>query len=182
MNTNLKKIEVLQKAVQMLESGSFNYNWESVVSCNCGLVAVASGAKQSDIRLLMPFGIWSQKVKNGQCPITGLMLSDIQRRLAEAGFTKIEIINLEHLSDQKIRFSAGLTAKGYEDDMAGRVSYTDRGEMRAVIKYLHAWIELLQEQTPKVEVREVVKIIRVAVPASISEQAKQLLTPETIAQ
>lgn len=177
---NTKKIEVLNKAIQMLENG-FDYNWYHLTSCNCGLVvsaAIGRQVKHDEAHdSINRSGIWNsvRLPFANQCPITGLKIGLIQNTLLDADFTKQDIVELEELSNEEITSRCNFIT-------SPRLCYNVIKEN--LIEYLRAWVAILKEQEPKEQPKEVVKTvyIRVAVPASLSEQAKVLLTPETISQ
>lgn len=173
----MKKIEVLKKAIQMLEGG-FPYSWFKAETCNCGVVVRAMGV--SDDMDTAGYGIWKTKTLSGECPITGLKLSTIQRTLVESGFTKKDIWELEKLSNKTIAEKIGETViiDGNESFMSSKIGvhgdfkYTDKATL---IKYLRAWVSILEEQTAKETPEVKTVIVRVAVPVTISKQAEQLI-------
>ncbi len=170
-----KKVNVLKKAIQMLENG-FEYDWDSTEMCNCGVVVKALGV--SDSVYTAGSGNWIEKTNSGECAITGLKISTIQRELVNAGFTKKDIRELEKLANQDIAKRIGehinsdntFVKYSFMDSYLpnGNFKYADKATL---IKYLRAWVEILEEEKPK-EIPQP-KIVYVAVPVTITEQAKE---------
>lgn len=179
---NTKKIEVLEKAVQMLENG-FNYSWFALDRCNCGLLVQATGFNKSYLEYSKATNVqsWRFAIKdldnksNGQdrCSVTGLYFSDVQRILRDLGFTASELCELEFLGNPQIAEKIGwITHK----TLHGNELLSDNIFSKSnLLKYLRAWIELLREEDAKEspEVKE--RIVYVAVPVSITEQTKELI-------
>lgn len=103
----------------------------------------------------------------GDVDITGLKLSEIQRRFVENGFTKQEIYDLECLQNEHILEKSGIVQTPS--------FYSEKSNL---ILYLRAWVEILKEQDAKEqpkapEIKE--RIVYVAVPVTITKQVKTLI-------
>lgn len=171
---NTKKIATIEKAIGMLENG-FPYTWSCDETCNCGVVYLATGGTRKEI-FNTDGGCWSTKINTfGQCAITGLPFSIVRDRMLEHGFVRKEIIELENLSNKEIRVRANLRIDNHTKLDYGSIAFDDRGKKETLLKYLRAWVSILNEQDAKEpELKE--RIVYVSVPVTISEQAKELIT------
>lgn len=129
----MKKIEVLKKALDMLNNG-FEYNFTDVDRCNCGVVLKAAGLTSAEINETESLYSYTYFTNIGHCSVTGMPFCKVQAMFIQLGFTKNDIINLEKLSDETILSKAG-----------NLKNYANKNNL---IKYLTAWIEILEEETP----------------------------------
>ena len=146
-----KKIKILQDAVDGLESGRYHYSWTDMGSCNCGIVsqvALEMTSYQVDAKICRAshgkdIGLWTGRIKEAiRCEKTGIFVADIFRKLQSKGFTLKELVKLEHLADRRVLAKMGrksLTTK-----------YDDQNEF---ISYMKAWIEVLEEDDQKADLK-----------------------------
>lgn len=117
----MNKIEALRKAADLIESGHY-YNWYSMSSCNCGILAqVVLNVEELDDyldELDALFELDRESNSNGWsylvetipvCETTGLEIPYLLRVLLNAGFTPTEIEELENLSEESIRQKIGIS-------------------------------------------------------------------------
>lgn len=138
-----KLITALRTAANAIQSGQFPYNWNNLVSCNCGVVVCAITGKapvhllsSEDLRVATPKNRdtsldWSE-FAGMVCPITGAPTHHIFKQLYEVGMLPSDIRHLEYLSDAKILKRVG-RALNYKKG-------TD------VVDYLRAWADMLVEE------------------------------------
>jgi hypothetical protein len=174
MKTEL--IEVIKKTIHVLENDLVHYDWTEFYSCNCGVLI----QQATNIRFLkfrsefttikghggLP-GPWSSKAKTEFCSSTGIPTTDIFKKLKELGLNEKDIMNLEFLSNEKVRGRANLN------------KYDQFHKKDVLIKYLKAWAELLEEEQKLIwnsenPMRREIKIEREILIVEMDEKARKL--------
>lgn len=133
---NQPLINALTKSVEFLERLDYWYAWTDSASCNCGILAQQiMNCNGSELRkdIDTSHGLWSDGARYfEQCRKTGVPINIIFQKFYEIGLTSKDIIQLENLSNKKIIRKAKL-----ENNLK-------IGDKDNLIKYMKAWIELLQ--------------------------------------
>jgi hypothetical protein len=132
----LQVLQTLRQTRDRLASDS-TYSWAHQGNCNCGhLAQVLTNKSHAEIHAfaLQKAGDWSEHVID-YCPTSGFPIDHIIATILNAGFTRDDLVHLERLSDPAI---------------LARLPYNERHlkhNVRAdVIRYLEAWITLIEEQ------------------------------------
>jgi hypothetical protein len=168
---NVALIQALRTTARRLESAAVTYQWSSFAHCNCGHLAqtvtgltareIQDGAMQRegdwgeqavahrapgwnvprphpqpdyDTRPALDEGAWEPD-NVGACSATGTPLDTILDRLYELGLTPNDVRCLERLGDPAVRRRLGTNTE-----------YLAHHERDNVVKYLHAWADLLEDQ------------------------------------
>lgn len=143
----MTKIEAIKKTIYNLENDVYEYQWTKAGACNCGILARTllggkevwdAGFLQSPAQQTKGYAPFCQFAF---CITTNLELPEVFRVLKETGFTIEELNRLENLNDHAIIKKGQV--KWFEcNDMSNAY----RSEKPEVIKYLKAWVEILEEQ------------------------------------
>ena len=169
----MKLINHLQTANQALKDGSFPYLWSECNRCNVGVVAscvLGVGIEKLEDLLDRSIertqkalnmdnkGVWWSDMIGVLCPITGRPIHKIFRDLMDAGLTKQDMIHLEKLSDPRILKKAGIKTTHTVPKKSRKhwwnkaiitqveeCDYQYNESKNNLIKYLDAWISILQE-------------------------------------
>ncbi len=133
---NIQLIQALRNTAKNLED-SDQYQWGHMGSCNCGFLAqeisnlskeqIHSGAMQK-------YGDWNDQL-NDYCPTSGMLMDDLISQMLSVGLDTDDLKHLEKLSDTKV-----LRRLPASDRHLSQNKKTD------VIKYMKAWIDLMEEQ------------------------------------
>ena len=129
-------IAALRRMVNKLNHG-VNYQWGHMGSCNCGLLAqeITTFSKSEIHSYAMErYGDWSRQAEE-YCPSSHLPIDLIIRTMMDAGLSKLDIKNLENLSDKAVLNKLSDNKKPLRHNVR-----------EDVISYLSAWIELLEEK------------------------------------
>ena len=168
----MDKIEALKLTLDKLNDPNTDYRWDDQRSCNAGLLAQSvMNTDREGIGTLLyksevgaswggsfhPYGV-------DTCSITGFPLNEIFDTLTKTGFTKNEIDNLEQLNDKIICKKANIKILAENDQKVIKDN---------VIKYITAWIEIIEE-APKVEETEE-RIVYVTLDKEVKELTKQTI-------
>lgn len=132
----LKVLQTLRQTRDRLASER-SYSWAHQGNCNCGhLAQVLTDKTNSEIHAfaLQKAGDWSEHVVD-YCPTSGFPIDHIIATILDAGFSRDDLVHLERLSDPAI-----LAHIPYEER---HLKHNDRTD---VIRYLEAWISLIEEQ------------------------------------
>jgi hypothetical protein len=153
-----KLISALRETAQALEDGTFNYLWTKATHCNCGsLFCALTGKIPSELSLQIPElptgmkGSWNNIIGN-YCPIAGKPQNALLSYLLECGLTKLDIINLEYLKDQKVLDRIDFTKfkrpkrKWYQFKERPIEKKLDYANKQHVVVYMRAWADLLEEK------------------------------------
>jgi len=144
-------INALRNVARRLETSSADYDWHSVASCNCGLVAQEllklDGTALNDlIRRDNSVNGWFENLSHGWSTMaraefcqTGLPLSEIFQRLHRCGLSAKDICELEYLSNKRILGRMGWTF----DESDGTEKCKEIGFL---INYLRSWADLLSDE------------------------------------
>lgn len=165
----MKKIDVLKRAIEKLEGGA-RHSWMDSASCNCGILAQSClNMEYRQFENLMylsepsftSLGVsWGDKAENQKkCAVTGIPLHVIFESLFSAGFTPDELHELEYLSNKDILNKTGF-------------SYLDKYYKENLVKYLTAWVSILEEQQPRqamIEPKEKVRKVYVLVSPEVKK-------------
>ena len=164
----MEKITALKKTIYNLENDVYHYDWCSFESCNCGVLAKTITGSNS----LVAAGFLDSPTQNRKyeafcsyayCITTKLELPLVFQSLKDSRFTIGELNGLENLNGKNIVEKTGKLSRTNKDD---------------VIKYLKAWVEILEEEKPQIQPeqpKEKTIIKYVAVSQTINESL-----PETI--
>jgi len=190
MNKTEKKVtlvEALTIVVTALKNDTIYYKWKDTNTCNCGLVAQAvtrTNKDELDELYLQPIAspiqvknkskfspTWSDMVAE-YCPLTKEPVTEIFKKLFDAGMTREDIGHLEYLSDpeilEKININLDTTEKYFvkrtktksflglgfkKKTISVRVQKTRKvyyyQKKENLIAYLEAWIEILEDKEAK---------------------------------
>lgn len=184
----MTKIEALKQTIVNLIEDKIQYNWTSANNCNCGVVARAL----LDVDDLFQHGYTTNTfpidplargcfARDAYCITSNIPIPKVFQSLKDAGFSHEDLLSLEYLGDPKICKKAGMESTTslcpYPTLVGGGYNQKDN-----LIKYLKAWIEILEEQQVKVivqpePIKEKVKetIRYVSVPETLTEKSKELL-------
>lgn len=149
----MNKIEALKQTVFNLENNVYVYDWHDAERCNCGVVAMTlldgrlpSKCGYFDSKSIEGAGCFSSKA---HCLTTGLELPLVFQTLKDSGFTYRELCDLEFLADRKIAGIAGLKVSEWTKGQdAAHGQFTKK---ECLVKYLKAWIEILDAGTTKMQ-------------------------------
>ena len=148
----MNRQEALREAARRIEVGEVRYDWSRMYSCNCGVLAqVVSKATVREVRRQTRsgakpfFGVWNDWQKPGfaLCPISKIPVGTIFHDLLSVGFSPADVGNLEICADPAVR--ARVRAEGDGD-------FFDYAEPHAVVLYMRAWADLLDEQEAPAQV------------------------------
>lgn len=165
----MTKIEALKKTIYNLENDVYEYDWSSSESCNCGVLAktLLNGKSLHEAgyfrsKVIGDVGVFAKKA---YCLTSDLPLSEVFQTLKDAGFTYKELLELEYLSNEKIAAAVGFELTQHNEKNYA-FAFGKFNNKRDLIKYLKAWVEILEVEVPK----ERTRINYVSVPVSITEQ------------
>jgi hypothetical protein len=152
-SASLHLIAALKRTAEKLAKGA-PYQWGHMGSCNCGHLAQEltrfTKAEIHQRALLSRSGDWNEQLID-YCPTSGIPMDDVIGELLAAGLDIDDLKHLERLSDTKV-----LTRLPQHQRYL-RHNYRDD-----VVKYLHSWALLLEEEwlaktkAPKVATDEAV--------------------------
>lgn len=187
----MNKIETLKATIVNLENG-MEYNWQSCNNCNCGVVAKTllnggmphdNGLCHSTVRNNNIFGSFS---KEAYCLTSYLPLPLVFQKFKDVGFTFKDIQELEFLGNELILKKIGEKFDfNFNTNIINNQKYAEK---EYLLKYLKAWVEILEKESnvvPKIEIVEAViaptpiareKIVYVSVPESIVTIAEIILS------
>jgi hypothetical protein len=156
-----KLITALRLAAKSLEDGTFDYDWNHLESCNCGVLLCAmKGLSRDELSTKvgeMTAGIvggpnW-QRVVGTLCPITGIPTNELLRELLEAGLSAKDIVDLENLSNQGVLKRCDFGTKKTCTDRLLRPPLVKETPIEADCEnsahaaiYMRAWADLLVEE------------------------------------
>jgi hypothetical protein len=184
----MNKIEALKATIINLEDNKTEYDWSTCNHCNCGVVAKTllngklpyeAGLLNSPLSGEVGSGAFSREAL---CLTTNLPLPLVFQKLKDAGFTHLELQELEWLGNEII-----LNKIGEKKLILNGISFikdSKYSNKKTLIKYLKAWVEILEEEQTKTqnklpEIKEVVKprerISYVAVPETITQDMKLVM-------
>jgi hypothetical protein len=129
-------IEAIRNTVRRLEK-STSYQWGHMGSCNCGHLAqelTRLSKKEIHSRAMQKHGDWTEQL-NDYCPASGLLMDDLITHMLSFGLDTADLQHLETLSDPLIL----RRVPGYEKGLAHNLK-------QDVIRYMKAWINLLEEK------------------------------------
>lgn len=132
----LKVLQTLHQTRDRLASDR-TYSWAHQGNCNCGhLAQVLTEKSHAEIHAfaLQKAGDWSEHVVD-YCPTSGFPIDHIITTILDAGFTQDDLVHLERLSDPVILSRLPFNERHLKHNVR-----TD------VIRYLEAWITLIEEQ------------------------------------
>lgn len=157
----MKKLEVIKKTIYRLENNLVEYDWSKCNSCNCGVLASTCMGRDITLFEIGP-EVFSDKIPGpfamkAYCMVTGIGISEVIKSLMDAGFTFDDIKHLEFLSDAKISERAGIKL-GYWDKAGYPVAHGYFNKKDYLIKYLKAWVEILEEEAKPVAKERIVYV------------------------
>ena len=130
-------IEALRKTARKL-AHSPHYQWGHMGSCNCGHlvqeVTHLSKAQIHDYALRTRGGDWSEQAMD-YCPTSGYLMDQVISIMLDVGLEVTDFKHLEQLSDKQVLRSL--------PEEERNLLHNRRDD---VVKYLHAWARLLEEQ------------------------------------
>ena len=144
---SIQLVQVLKNTARNI-NGNPIYQWGHMGACNCGFLAqeVTKLTKEEIHRRAMQrHGDWTEHL-NDYCQINGLPFDDVISELIAFGFDSVDLKHLEKLSDPNIL----RTIPPAERNLRHNIK-------QDVVKYLKAWINLLEEEllaTIKIELPE----------------------------
>jgi hypothetical protein len=131
---SIKIITALRKTATELENGN-RYEWGHMGSCNCGnLAQTITKFSRAEIQkyALEKRGDWTNQLVD-YCPTSGYPMDMIIEKMLDFGFSKVDLRNLEWLSDDKILAKI-------------KVGFLNRNLKSDTITYLKTWAILLEDQ------------------------------------
>lgn len=129
-------ISVLKNTAHALEN-SADYQWGHMGSCNCGFLAQQITKLRKDqihTYAMQSYGDWNEQL-NDYCPTSGLPMDGLISEMISFGFDADDLKNLERLSDQRILLMLSLEERNLRFNVKADV-----------VKYLHAWVSLLEQE------------------------------------
>ena len=134
---NPELIQALRKTAQKLEN-SPHYQWGHMGSCNCGHlvqeVTQLSKAEIHDYAMRTRGGDWSEQAMD-YCPTSGYLMDQVISIMLEAGLEVQDFKHLERLSDRQVLLSLPAAERNLQHNRRDDV-----------VKYLHTWAHVLEEQ------------------------------------
>lgn len=133
---SVEVITILKRTAENI-SKSKDYQWGHMGSCNCGFLAQeVTHLRKAEIhsRAMRGTGDWNEQL-NDYCPTSGLPMDDLISELLAAGFDVDDLKHLEKLSSSEILRTLPVTERNLKHNVKADV-----------VKYLHAWASLLEEQ------------------------------------
>ena len=103
-----KLITALRTAAKALEDDTFDYDWNKLQACNCGvLVASVMKCSRSEVRGKIgaeniPLQATWRTLVGRLCPVTGTPMNQVFKSLFEIGLTAKDIVELETLSNKEV--------------------------------------------------------------------------------
>jgi hypothetical protein len=131
---SIKIITALRTTASELENGN-RYEWGHMGSCNCGnLAQTITKFSRAEIQkyALEKRGDWTNQLLD-YCPASGYPMDMIIEKMLDFGFSKLDLRNLEWLSDDKILAEL-------------KVTFLNRNLKSDTILYLKTWADLLEDQ------------------------------------
>jgi len=188
----MTKIDALKATLVKLNNPNVKYNWGSMYTCNSGLMMQCIfNKKPEDLMLLVDseqnfgnmwgglnslWGIEEYCHDTKICSVSGFPIHTIFETLKSMGFTRGEIIDLEYLSNPNI-----CEKLGWPIVSSPRDSGAIKSKRKNVIAYISVWIEILENETLKEEVKEeTIKYVVVEIDSQILQEAKELINNEAI--
>lgn len=169
-----KLIQGFRLILLALENKTIEYNWGRYENCNCGIVTQGLlNMSPDDIQRhmtnnknsrLIPgafFG-WSTQVQHF-CSITGITNDKIFKSLFKVGLSTDDIIHLEYLSDKKILKRAKIWTF---------LTPNYHKKKKNLIKYLRAWIDILEEESLQDEIINMTKYEQIQKTSKESSEVK----------
>lgn len=145
----MKKLEVIKQTIYRLENNLVEYDWRCSKSCNCGVLASTCMGRDittSEIgKMVLNCKNPGAFARKAYCMVTGIGISEVIKSLMDAGFTFDDIKHLEYLSDANIAAKAGIKL-GYWEETGYPIAHGYFMEKEYFIKYLKAWVEILEEE------------------------------------
>lgn len=174
----MNKIETLKATIANLESGMI-YHWSNPNNCNCGVIAKTL----CNVDDLSEVGFYNSKIRSNNvgafaqlayCMTSNLPIPLVFEKLKQAGFTHKELIELEYLANERIADKIGeKIIVGGTNNLPKSINFTKK---ETLIKYLKAWVEILEEES---NVVTEVKVIEDVKPV-VREKTVYVSVPETI--
>lgn len=133
---NIELIKALRNTVKQLEHSN-QYQWGHMGSCNCGFLAQEISKLSKDqihSRAMQKYGDWSEQL-NDYCPTSGMLMDDLITQMLNFGLDTDDLKHLEKLSDTKVLRRLPTNHR-----------YLSQNKKSDVIKYIKAWVDLLEEQ------------------------------------
>ena len=134
---NPELIEALRKTAQKL-ANSPHYQWGHMGSCNCGHlvqeVTHLTRAEIHDYAMRTRGGDWSEQALD-YCPTSGYLMDQVISIMIDAGLEVQDFRHLENLSDRHVLRRFPVEERN--------LRHNRRDD---VVKYLHAWARLLEEE------------------------------------
>ncbi|MEP2772652.1 MAG: hypothetical protein ABJH05_10915 [Fulvivirga sp.] len=133
---SIELIEALRNTVKQLQY-SDQYQWGHMGSCNCGFLAQEISKLSKDqihSRAMQKYGDWNDQL-NDYCPTSGMLMDDLITQMLDFGLDTDDLRNLEKLSDTKVLRRLPTNNR-----------YLSQNKKSDVIKYIKAWVDLLEEQ------------------------------------
>lgn len=134
---NLELIEALRKTARKMVHTT-SYQWGHMGSCNCGhLVQEITRLTKAEIHeyaMRTRGGDWSEQAMD-YCPTSGYLMDQVISMMMEAGLETQDFRHLERLSDREV------LKRLPEQERCLR-----HNQREDVIKYLHTWADMLEEQ------------------------------------
>jgi len=133
---SIELIEALRNTTKQLEN-SEQYQWGHMGSCNCGFLAQEISKLSKDqihSRAMQKYGDWNDQL-NDYCPTSGMLMDDLITQMLDFGLDTDDLRHLEKLSDTKVLRRLPTNNR-----------YLSQNKKSDVIKYIKAWVDLLEEQ------------------------------------
>ncbi|HSG65141.1 MAG TPA: hypothetical protein VLD39_09070 [Gammaproteobacteria bacterium] len=133
---SLELVAALRETADRLERG-VKFQWSHMGSCNCGhLAQTLTKLKPREIHsaALESVGDWTQQTRD-YCPDSGLPLDSIIDAILAAGFTTVDLADLERLRAHEVL--AAIPAE--------RLPLDHRVREDAVL-YMRTWADLLEKK------------------------------------
>lgn len=144
----LALIDALRHTARHLEAAT-QYQWGHMGACNCGFLAqevTKLTKKEIHARAMAGHGDWNEQL-NDYCPTSGLPMDELITELLDFGFDADDLRHLERLDDREVLEMFPLEGRHLKHNLK-----------RDVVKYLHAWADLLELR------REIETNLKLAVP------------------
>lgn len=152
-------ISALRTTADAIENREVFYNWLEGEHCNCGLLVRTlldgeTGSGRSlhacqHVRRAGAAGAWSYfslslaESDYSRCPVSERTAAEMASTLNAAGLEQKDFHGLEALYDEDIRRRAGLPKR--------RSDHCDHNAPSAVVAYMRAWADMLEEELEREE-------------------------------
>ena len=135
-----KLIDALRATASRVQTG-VRYEWGHMAHCNCGhLIQTVTEQDGAEVAKVVQHHLleWTEHARD-YCPNSGHAVEDLFRALADIGFGRQDVVNLEKLSDPLV------------SNHIGRDTHLKRNRREDLVIYLNALADVLEGQMEEPE-------------------------------